>query len=190
MKKRSYLKGAPDWTDADYMKYWRSRCTVTETGCWEWQGWCHKTDGRSQLPYAESSYRGKQVRVHRKVLEIKLGRLLDGRLMHACHSCDNPRCINPDHLFEATHTENQRDMVAKGRHCNQVTHCPQGHEYSAENTRFSTDRQGVTRRTCKTCERARMESPEYVAWRREYQRQRRAMKKEKYLPERTSGEPT
>lgn len=57
---------------------------------------------------------GKTVRAHRYALELSLGRKLAGREM-ACHRCDNPPCCNPIHLFAATHAENMRDMVEKGR---------------------------------------------------------------------------
>jgi hypothetical protein len=58
--------------------------------------------------------RGRSVLVHREVLAAKLGRPL-GTGMMACHHCDNPPCINPDHLFEGTRSDNMRDAWAKGR---------------------------------------------------------------------------
>lgn len=57
-------------------------------------------------------YNGGQA--HRAALADHLGRAL-GPGLHACHHCDNPRCVRGDHLFEATNAENMADMVAKGR---------------------------------------------------------------------------
>ncbi len=148
MAKGGCNKGRPDMTDADYVAKWKAKCIVMPNGCWEWQGWRHPQNSPRQLPYAEASYRGNVVRLHRKMLEIKLGRLLE-KTIQACHECDNPPCINPDHVFEGTNTQNQRDMVAKGRHTKQKrTHCKRfGHPLSGENLWIRKD----GRRVCKAC---------------------------------------
>lgn len=52
--------------------------------------------------------------VHRLALEAKLGRQL-ASVMYACHSCDRPTCINPDHLWEGSQADNMADAVQKSR---------------------------------------------------------------------------
>ncbi|TCM21521.1 HNH endonuclease [Novosphingobium sp. PhB165] len=78
-------------------------------GCWEWIGAIDR-DG-----YGIFSYAGKTYRAHRIAMQ------LDGRDpgdMMACHHCDNPVCVRPDHLFAGTNADNMQDMVAKGRNPN------------------------------------------------------------------------
>ena len=78
--------------------------------CWEWTGRVDK-DGYGLVPRGE---RGPSHRAHRLVWERENGPIPDGSLV--CHACDNPRCINPAHLFLGTPLDNMRDKMAKGRH--------------------------------------------------------------------------
>ncbi len=57
----------------------------------------------------------RQFLAHRIALEVKLGRHLPKKI-GALHSCDNPKCCNPDHLFTGTQAENMHDSVRKKRH--------------------------------------------------------------------------
>ena len=64
--------------------------------------------------YALVSFGGKSYRLHRLVLEHRIGRTLE-RHEHACHRCHQPRCINPDHLYVDSQAGNMADMRRAGR---------------------------------------------------------------------------
>jgi hypothetical protein len=75
--------------------------------CWPWRGY---RDGQG---YGALWDRGRMARTHRVSYQVNKGPIPDG--MCVCHSCDNPSCVNPNHLWLGTQLDNQRDMHAKGR---------------------------------------------------------------------------
>ena len=83
------------------------KVSVTSSGCWEWQ------DSVDSSGYGRTRYSGKLMSAHRAAYIHKFGGIPDN--MHVLHRCDNPPCINPDHLFIGTHQDNMDDMATKGR---------------------------------------------------------------------------
>lgn len=84
-----------------------NRYVIADNGCWNWVGTVHH-DG-----YGVFGHNGKSVRSHRASYEYHVGNIPSGMLV--CHTCDNPLCINPDHLFVGTASDNAKDMIKKGR---------------------------------------------------------------------------
>ena len=82
------------------------------TGCWEWQGSKRNGYGRMIIGSRTDGTR-KTVSTHRLSYELHYGEIPQG--MEICHKCDNPCCINPDHLFAGTRQDNVDDRERKGR---------------------------------------------------------------------------
>ncbi len=100
--------------------------------------------------YPTMSIDGKS---NRSVTRFLLG-LTDPNIF-ACHTCDTPRCVNVDHLFAGSHSDNMRDAVAKRRHgMSKKTHCRNGHEFSPDNTYLIKKPTGRKTRVCRTCQLA------------------------------------
>jgi hypothetical protein len=85
----------------------QERSVPVASGCREWQGAKHR-QGYGMLRVGVRS-----VLAHRVAWEEANGPIPDG--LHVCHRCDNPACVNVDHLFLGTHLDNMRDRQAKGR---------------------------------------------------------------------------
>lgn len=82
------------------------------SGCIEWQRKLDK-NGYGRLLVIVDGVK-KTMKAHRLSYEHHNGKIPDG--MMVCHSCDNPSCINPQHLFVGTASDNNQDMMSKGRH--------------------------------------------------------------------------
>jgi len=80
--------------------------------CWEWTG---KTDdsGYGQFSVRRGRKVSARMGAHRFSCAYFHKTNMDG--LFACHKCDNPGCVNPDHLFAGTIKANVDDMIAKGR---------------------------------------------------------------------------
>lgn len=127
------------------------------TGCVFWLG-TEDSHGYGQM------WNGvKLVKAHRVAWERANGRIPKGTGHHGfvvMHRCDMRLCVNPDHLMLGTQADNLSDMRRKGRgrcipaeRCAAKTHCPRGHEYSAENVRVYQTRDGRRLRNCRECAR-------------------------------------
>ena len=140
-------------------RFW-AKVNKTDT-CWLWTAvvthngygkfFIGKTpEGKPILAYA-----------HRWIYEQVHGPVAKGLTID--HLCHNRACVNVDHLEPVTQAENVRRAASR------ITHCPQGHEYTPENTRV-----GDGSRRCRACISSRQKTPEARALRAGYERARRA----------------
>jgi hypothetical protein len=99
--------------------------TVTPAGCWEWDG-PRNDNGYGIFNALRCGYDG--ARAHRVVYQHFTGEeLADDELLR--HQCDNPPCVNPEHLLPGTKQDNMDDMVARRRHWrHDRVVCDHGHD--------------------------------------------------------------
>jgi len=124
---------------------------MNKNECWIWRGY------KNRHGYGQMTLRGgRNEYSHRLSYNLFVGAIPKGKCV--LHKCDNPPCINPDHLFLGTRKDNVTDMDKKGRRnsgsYNSVkTHCSRGHEYTADNTVYYSwaKTPHITSRRCKKC---------------------------------------
>ena len=94
----------------------------SESGCWLWTG------NKDANGYGRIFVPGKHPQLaHRVMYELERGEIPDGLfVLHNCPDGDNPSCVNPDHMFLGTQTENLEDMWRKNRQRKDFTNTPRG----------------------------------------------------------------
>lgn len=99
-------KGLRGWSLLDKLLY---NIRINEqTDCWEWQG------GTNNIGYGMIRD-DKRMRTTHRVSYEEHNNTKIPKYMCVCHSCDNPLCVNPQHLWLGTRKDNIQDMIKKGR---------------------------------------------------------------------------
>lgn len=93
-------------------RFW-AKTQVAESGCIEWTGAINRGGYGTVSIRGHAAFPCRVQRAHRVALYLATGEPPEG---HVLHSCDNRRCVNPEHLRSGTRLDNMRDCVERGRH--------------------------------------------------------------------------
>jgi len=144
-------RGRPQNTIEDFF----DKINKTDT-CWLWNSYVDK-DG-----YGKFRFNKKDHRAHRFSYILYKG--IIPKDLCICHFCDQPACVNPNHLWVGTKKENNQDRALKNRSNNQnksKTSCPQGHKYDEQNTLTRTKKNGRLERRCRVCNKVNQKKSYY-----------------------------
>jgi hypothetical protein len=97
----------PKLTDNEIRRFWKKVAKSNPENCWIWTGYCVPAG------YGQIGFRYGLYFTHRISWYIETG--IDPSEKFVLHKCDNPPCVNPNHLFLGDALLNSQDMMAKGR---------------------------------------------------------------------------
>lgn len=114
------------------LRFWDK--VIKTENCWVWIG------NRNNYGYGiQALGKGNQrALAHRTSYEMHKGPIPEGK--HVCHTCDHTWCVNPEHLFTGTRSDNMTDCVNKGRH---VSHTHPGYVRGSKNGRTKLSEEDV-----------------------------------------------
>jgi len=146
IRERVATHGLPENTIS---QFWSRADRRSDDECWPWKGSASRRYGILHVA-------GRNRKATQISWEIETGLPFPAGKM-ACHSCDNPNCVNPNHLWPGTMKENMHDCISKGRfYFNRAgqkrqfkTVCVNGHAYTPENSKINSTGHTI----CRICDR-------------------------------------
>lgn len=100
-----------DQMSSDFVRFMSFvKIPADRNACWVWQG------KRERERYGHFTVKGHEYQAHRWIFTLLHGAIPDGLVIR--HHCDNPSCVNPQHLASGTHSQNVMDAIQRGRRSN------------------------------------------------------------------------
>ncbi len=108
-----YIRIIPELTEEDKIRFWSKVNIKGENECWNWLGTIDFKTNYGMFFILTNESNSKIFLAHR--IAYFLNKNLDPRDYLVCHTCDNKKCCNINHLFLGTHSDNMQDCISKNR---------------------------------------------------------------------------